>query len=106
LEHEIGPALGIAHVMQSWKLTSIDIDSDAALVVFTDGAFEGRTRSGGRLGYERFAELVPLELATGNAEMWLDQLLDRLISANRGRLEDDVALMLLRAAPHPTTATA
>jgi PAS domain S-box-containing protein len=105
LEHEIGPALGISGVVPRWEVTSIDVEPDAALVLFTDGAFEGRTRSGRRLGYERLADLMPRELATGDAVKRLDQLLNRLMSANRGPLEDDVALMLLSAPPHPTTAT-
>jgi PAS domain S-box-containing protein len=105
IEHEIGPALGISRVEPRWEVTSIDIEPEAALVLFTDGVFEGRTRSGRRLGYERLAELMPPELATGDAEKRLDQLLSRLMSANRGPLEDDVALMLLSAARHPSSAT-
>jgi PAS domain S-box-containing protein len=105
LEHQIGPALGISGVVPRWEVTRIDIEPDAAMVLFTDGAFEGRTRSGRRLGYEGLAELMPRELATGDAEKRLDQLLNRLMSANRGPLQDDVALMLLSAPLHPTTAT-
>jgi PAS domain S-box-containing protein len=105
IEHEIGPALGIPRLTPRWEVTSIDLEPEAALVLFTDGVFEGRTRSGRRLGYERLVELMPPELATGDPEERLDQLLNRLMSANRGPLEDDLALMLLGAERHPPTTT-
>ena len=82
----------------------MDLEPEAALVLFTDGLFEGRTRSGRRLGYERLAELMSPEVAIGDPEERLDQLLDRLMSANRGPLEDDIALMLLGASRHPPSA--
>ena len=104
VEHETGPALGISREVPRWEVTNIDLEPEAALVLFTDGIFEGRTRSGRRLGYERLAELMPRELTTGDAEEQLDQLLNRVMSANRGPLEDDVALMLL-STPDPPSAT-
>ncbi|MEV4312778.1 SpoIIE family protein phosphatase [Actinocrispum sp. NPDC049592] len=99
---ELGVPLGLLPEPGIWRPVDIALPPDWALLLYTDGVYEGRvTGSQNRLGHERMAELVLADLAANPG--WRKapvQVLDRLIAAveelNEGPLDDDVALALIK----------
>jgi PAS domain S-box-containing protein len=100
LELEIGPALGIPDDGERWPTNVLPADVGLGLLLFTDGAFEGRRSadSSSRLDYAGLADEVPMHLlGAGDLDRCLDELLARIETANGGPLKDDVALLLIGA---------
>ena len=101
-ELQTGPALGIS-ADPRWPTNRVTLDHGAALLLFTDGTFEGRRSAGSalRLDYAGLAKQVPADhLRSGDLAGCLDELLVRIETANGGPLDDDVALLLIGAAGH------
>ncbi|MER7922704.1 fused response regulator/phosphatase [Streptomyces sp. NPDC096057] len=92
-----GPALGVVPGLAEWPVEELAVPQDAAVVLFTDGLFEGHV---GR-GSERLGEDGLLSLAREGAALAPEPFVDELIaSAERlaeaqGGLADDVAVMHL-----------
>lgn len=94
-----GPLLGLLDDAE-WLPTEFDLGPEWALLLFTDGIVEGRTREGERLDVAGLIDLAARAVGTGCS---LGGLADALINgaerANRGPLPDDVALFLLGSGP-------
>ncbi|MET7486725.1 fused response regulator/phosphatase [Streptomyces sp. NPDC005538] len=92
-----GPALGVVPGVADWPVTELAVPKDAAVVLFTDGLFEGHV---GR-GAERLGEDGLLRLARERAALDPEQFVDELIASaenlaeTQGGLADDVAVMHL-----------
>ncbi|OEJ29127.1 fused response regulator/phosphatase [Streptomyces agglomeratus] len=98
LQTPTGPALGILPAcLASWPQTSMALPGAGALLLFTDGLFEGRTGPAG----QRLGEEGLLSLVQHHAHLPAEQLLDTLIartqalSAAYGGHIDDRALVHL-----------
>lgn len=93
-----GPALGLLPGMATWPIHELELPADGALVLFTDGLFEGHTGS----GPERLGEDGLLELARRGAGLQPEPFTDSLISGaetladHHGGLSDDVAVVHVR----------
>jgi serine phosphatase RsbU (regulator of sigma subunit) len=92
-----GPALGMLPGMGDWPTGRLELDKGGALMLFTDGLFEGRTGPGSdRLGEER---LLALAREHGNlpAARFVDTLIATAenLAAGSGGLADDVAVVHL-----------
>ncbi|MET7682463.1 fused response regulator/phosphatase [Streptomyces sp. NPDC005423] len=93
-----GPALGVIPGLARWPVTELAVPAGAAVVLFTDGLFEGHV---GR-GTERLGEEGLLRLARERAALAPEPFVDALIEAAEGLAEaqgglaDDVAVTHLR----------
>jgi PAS domain S-box-containing protein len=100
LELEVGPALGIPEDDYRWPTNVIPADVGIGLLLFTDGAFEGRRSASSRrrLEYAGLADEIPIDLL-GSRDFGgcLEELLARIEIANGAPLKDDVALLLIGA---------
>ena len=90
---DAGPVIGLGLGVGSPTL--VDLPTEWAMLLFTDGIFEGRCSRGGRLGVEAFAALAAAHLTDGPAPQGLSNLLDAVEAEHGGPLPDDVALFLL-----------
>ena len=92
-----GPLLGLVEEAV-WRPSTLELGSEWALVLFTDGVIEGRTPDGERLDVAGLVALASDAVAEGCS---LGALADEVIAgaekANGGPLPDDVALFLLGA---------
>ncbi|WP_461027848.1 PP2C family protein-serine/threonine phosphatase [Streptomyces sparsus] len=92
-----GPALGMIPGASAWPVSELPLTSSDALVVFTDGLFEGRIGPGSqRMGESGLLELA--EQAAGQpAEAFVDTLIGRAAeaAADHGGLTDDIAVLHL-----------
>ncbi|MGH1553010.1 PP2C family protein-serine/threonine phosphatase [Streptomyces sp. L7] len=92
-----GPALGVLPGLADWPVAELSVPAGAAVVLFTDGLFEGHV---GR-GSERLGEDGLLQLARERAALALEPFVDELIARaealaeTRGGLADDVAVLHL-----------
>lgn len=93
-----GPPVGLGHAGTPRPPATFDLDAGWALLLCTDGLFEGRSApgAGSRLGLEevarRFGDLSAGRRPDGAT---LDRLLDSVTDSNGGAIEDDVAVVLL-----------
>ncbi|WP_242454601.1 PP2C family protein-serine/threonine phosphatase [Bailinhaonella thermotolerans] len=98
-EPDPGLALGLPFEDERWPQSELALPQDAALVLFTDGLFEGRLSAGGRqrLG-ERGLVALARECAHLSGERFVDALLAKVdaATAEGGGLTDDVAVMHLK----------
>ncbi|MGE6734295.1 PP2C family protein-serine/threonine phosphatase [Streptomyces sp. NPDC059900] len=92
-----GPALGVAPGMRLWPVEEVPLPAGSALVLFTDGLFEGHTGHGrerlgeeGRLGLAR-------EVGALTPAAFVDTLIQRAenLAEAQGGLADDVAVVHL-----------
>lgn len=93
-----GPALGIIPGGASWPVEELAFPQGAALVLFTDGLFEGRVGRGTqRLGEEGLLAMAR-ELASLSPAAFVDGLIDgaEALAETQGGLADDVAVLHLR----------
>ncbi|MFG2682070.1 PP2C family protein-serine/threonine phosphatase [Streptomyces sp. NPDC048392] len=93
-----GPALGVVPGLARWPVQELPLPAGAALVLFTDGLFEGYV---GR-GRERLGEdglfLLAKEVARLAPDAFVDGLIHRAeaLAESQGGLDDDVAVLHLR----------
>lgn len=93
-----GPALGLIPGAANWPIHTFGLPPEGAVVLFTDGLFEGHT--GG--GHERLGESGLLELARNGGRLGSDEFADALIrdaeklAEAHGGLSDDVAVVHVR----------
>ncbi len=98
LEAPGGPALGLVPNLSTWPVHEIALPPGAALVLFTDGLFEGH-RGEGR---ERLGEEGLLALARACADLEPNDFTDSLIARaeelaeSNGGLSDDVAVVYVQ----------
>ncbi|MEU5843872.1 fused response regulator/phosphatase [Rhodococcus sp. NPDC047139] len=90
-----GPALGLVPGSATWPVHEVELPEGGAVVLFTDGLFEGHCGP----GPERLGEDGLLELAREHAELSAAAFVDALIDGaekladSRGGLSDDVAVV-------------
>jgi CheY-like chemotaxis protein len=93
-----GPALGVVPGLARWPVAELGVPTGAALVLFTDGLFEGHVGP----GPERLGETGLLALARESADLEPEAFVDGLIARAeslaeaQGGLADDVAVVHLR----------
>lgn len=100
LEVDSGPPVGLGDGVALRPPTTIPLDRGWALLLCTDGLFEGRRAPGSlqRLGLEEVARRFEALAAEGGPTgATLDRLLAFVTDANGGPIEDDVAVLLLQA---------
>ncbi|WP_436841467.1 PP2C family protein-serine/threonine phosphatase [Streptomyces parvulus] len=93
-----GPALGVVPGLANWPVRELPLPPGAALVLFTDGLFEGYVGRGReRLGEEGLLRLAR-EVARLDPEAFVDGLIHRAedLAEEQGGLADDVAVLHLR----------
>ncbi|MEV7405700.1 SpoIIE family protein phosphatase [Streptomyces sp. NPDC091267] len=96
VEPEGGIALGLLPGLGQWTTTELPLPSDAGLVLFTDGLFEGRTGPDSRLGEEGL-----VDMAREHGDLEARPFIDELVAgasegaAPYGGLADDVAVLHL-----------
>ncbi|MBQ0947381.1 SpoIIE family protein phosphatase [Streptomyces sp. RK76] len=98
VEVDGGPALGVVPDAARWPVRELKVPQDAALVLFTDGLFEGHIGRGReRLGEERLLRMAR-EVATLPPDAFVDELIERAesLAESQGGLADDVAVLHLR----------
>ena len=95
-----GPPVGLGDGVSLRPPTTITLQPGWALLLCTDGLFEGRRMPGSvqRLGLEEVAKrFEALAEEGGPSGETLDRLLASVTDANGGPIEDDVAVLLLQA---------
>ncbi|WP_434100156.1 PP2C family protein-serine/threonine phosphatase [Streptomyces olivaceus] len=93
-----GPALGVVPDGADWPVEELVVPRGAALVLFTDGLFEGHIGRGReRLGEEGLLRLAR-EVAGLPPDAFVDELIERAetLADDQGGLADDVAVLHLR----------
>jgi serine phosphatase RsbU (regulator of sigma subunit) len=89
-----GVALGVTSD-PSVVTTEVEIGREWAVLLYTDGLFEGRIDGGGRLGLEGMVEMISEVGAHSSGHALLNALVVRACEHNGGPLADDVALLWL-----------
>ena len=92
-----GPALGVVPGHADWPVEELAVPTDASVVLFTDGLFEGHVGRGSeRLGEEGLLRLAR-ERAALAPEPFVDELIARAegLAEAQGGLADDVAVLHL-----------
>jgi serine phosphatase RsbU (regulator of sigma subunit) len=90
-----GPLLGIVDDPE-WEAVEVALPPRWAILLFTDGVFEGRDPDGGRLGEEQVMALARRLWADGvRGQALLEALVRHAEDRNGGPLPDDVALSLV-----------
>ena len=93
LEH--GIALGLLPGLRGWRPGTVKLPASGALMLFTDGLFEGYDGPGDRrLGTEGLIRVV-LDAGDRDAEALLDHLVLTTQGLNSGRHADDLAVLHL-----------
>ena len=90
---DAGPVIGLGLGIGS--PTVIDLPTEWSMLLFTDGIFEGRCSTGGRLGVPAFIDLASTHLTTEPSPSGLTALLSAVEHQHGGPLPDDVAMFLL-----------
>lgn len=97
VEVDGGPALGVVPDLARWPVRELEIPAGAALVLFTDGLFEGHVGRGReRLGEEGLLRIAR-EVAALPPDAFVDELIERTesLAESQGGLADDVAVLHL-----------
>jgi len=94
------PPLGLFSEDQLGEPTFIDLPDTWALLMFTDGLFEGHVKAGApeRLGVDRIEQWCRRLGGKAVDETHLDGLLNFVETANGGPIVDDIAVLLLASA--------
>ncbi|MCM6774166.1 fused response regulator/phosphatase [Nocardia sp. CDC159] len=93
-----GPALGFLPDYAEWPIQELKLPIDSALMLFTDGLFEGCTGAEReRLGEEGMLDIARA-VATEQPETFIDELIGRIeeLAGAAGGLDDDLAILYLR----------
>ena len=96
-----GPALGLMPGAV-YRVHEVALPAQWAVLLVTDGLFEGRLPNSDRLrgNYDDFLErLAERDLVPESAASWLPQFADELERLNGGQLSDDAAAILLLPTP-------
>jgi PAS domain S-box-containing protein len=93
LDEGAGPALGLHSTMQPSNATAL-LPVGAALLVVTDGLFEGLSATGARLGYPDFVDMVR-RFPLASRDHALRRLVTSITAINGAPLEDDAAALLI-----------
>ncbi|MFF5292035.1 PP2C family protein-serine/threonine phosphatase [Paractinoplanes globisporus] len=89
-----GLGLGMFPGRGHWHETTITLPPQAGLLLYTDGAFEGISADGTRLGEERFITLAGRLATITDPVAYLDALL-AAVHQDDGRHNDDTALLYI-----------
>ncbi len=96
-----GLPIGIAPDAR-WETHTEPLEPDWTILMFTDGLFEVRRGEGSeRLGIEGLVSMLTGLLAVDDSRDRLDRLLSLVEASHSGPLDDDVAVLALRADPGP-----
>lgn len=86
----------------AWPTRAVTVEVPWTLLLFTDGLYEVRSGAGSeRLGVDGLVGLLEHLLPLGERSDHLDELLEAVQRSHGGPLDDDVALVELRAIPDP-----
>jgi serine phosphatase RsbU (regulator of sigma subunit) len=91
-----GTLLGVYADIELSEVT-VRLDRGDMMVLYTDGVTEARGVDG-FYGADRLARLLGTSTA-GSADALADDLLDDVVAFQQGRLRDDVAILVVEAAP-------
>ncbi|MFJ6739712.1 PP2C family protein-serine/threonine phosphatase [Streptomyces sp. NPDC091279] len=97
IEVPAGPALGVIPGQAHWPIQELDVPAGAAMVLVTDGLFEGYVGRGrDRLGEQGLLRLAR-EVTGLPPEAFVDRLIERAeqLAESQGGLDDDVAVLHL-----------
>lgn len=94
-----GLGLGMFPGRGRWHESTVDLPPGAGLLFYTDGAFEGLSPDGTRLGEDRFIELAGRLAAISDPIEYVDALL-AAVQQDDGRHNDDTALLYITLAGH------
>lgn len=99
LETPGGPALGILKARGKWTAHVHTLAAETAIVLFTDGLFEGLTGNNERLGEEKLFEFAQTR-ANDSAVDFVDAIIAHSedLAAEFGGLTDDIAVVHVRRA--------
>jgi serine phosphatase RsbU (regulator of sigma subunit) len=99
VETAFGPALGVLIAADLWPEETVKLQPGGALVLFTDGLFEGRLADSGnaRLGEDGLTELARRSVGLPSAE-FVDAIIRDVesVTATGAGLADDIAVVHLR----------
>jgi serine phosphatase RsbU (regulator of sigma subunit) len=95
------PPLGVAEGQRHHTVTDLILGTDWVLLAYTDGLIEGRRAPGSpeRFGVEALAGWLSKREPARFGATELDQLITDVESANGGRIDDDIAVLLLSSHP-------
>jgi serine phosphatase RsbU (regulator of sigma subunit) len=102
---ELGVPLGLLPEASSWRSLDVPLAPGWTLLLYTDGAFEGRVAgSVDRLGHENMADMLMADIRADpdwsrSPGTVLDRLIANVENLNSGPLDDDVALVLVTHDP-------
>ncbi|GAB1690936.1 PP2C family protein-serine/threonine phosphatase [Krasilnikovia sp. M28-CT-15] len=89
-----GLSLGMFPGRGRWQETTVALPPGAGLLLYTDGAFEGFSADGTRLGEDRFIDLAGRLAALSDPVEYIDALL-AAVQQDDGRHNDDTALLYI-----------
>ncbi|BCS35264.1 hypothetical protein TBR22_A44910 [Luteitalea sp. TBR-22] len=101
--HELAlgdPGLGLLRT-HPYRDATVQLDTDARLLLFTDGVTEGRSPEGEEFGVPRLLEIV--ERPHANAGNLRDDVLSSIAAWTQGQFDDDVTLLAVVARQGPHT---
>jgi PAS domain S-box-containing protein len=103
---EHGPLLGGLDDVQ-WRETTVDLEPDSTLVLYTDGVTDAIGEDGARYGTQRLKAALSTPTG-GSAASVVERLVNVLAEFQVGPHADDVAVLALRrtASPHESHAAA
>jgi serine phosphatase RsbU (regulator of sigma subunit) len=90
-----GLSLGMFPGRGRWHESVVALPAGAGLLLYTDGAFEGFSDDGARLGEDRFLELATRLADIADPAGYIDALLAAVHHTDSGRHSDDTALLYI-----------
>ncbi len=95
-DHSSGPPIGVS-ADATWPPQTLELPPGAGVLLYTDGAVEGRVPGGGRLGELGLAGLVEdaRDRHPGEPGAQVREVIEQVEELHGGPLLDDVALVLL-----------
>ncbi|GGX73647.1 hypothetical protein GCM10010358_30230 [Streptomyces minutiscleroticus] len=102
LEREADPPLGLPSLLVSRprRVHEIALEPGDRVLMYTDGITEARTKDGGLLGLERFADSLIRATASGElAPETLRRLIHSVLDTQSARLRDDATILMFEWRP-------
>ncbi|WP_394428595.1 PP2C family protein-serine/threonine phosphatase [Streptomyces sp. SGAir0957] len=102
MERDADPPLGLPASLAATprRVHEIDLEPGDRVLMYTDGVTEARTRGGGELGLDRFAEYVIRATAAGElAAETLRRLIHSVVDSQDNRLRDDATIVMFEWRP-------